>query len=120
MSDDGFNLYEIEKGLRELESSGGRAALELKNQRLALVEARRVLRQAKAKATFEASGTVQMKAAYVDQQTDEQQYQFELAEVEVKYAADIVDERSSTRSSLQTRAKLAMESMKLAGHGGGV
>lgn len=117
-NDEGFNLHEIERGLRELESSGGKAALDLKKQRLNLVEARRALRRARVVATFQATGTVQMKSAFVDQETDEEQYNFELAEVEVKYAVDLVDERSSTRSSLQTRAKLALEAMRLAGYGG--
>ncbi|NIL77658.1 hypothetical protein [Rhodococcus sp. B10] len=118
------NLYAIERGLQHLEISGGLAALELKNARTALVEARRDLRRARVVARLKAKAeltkpTIPDLQAFVDQATDEEQFAFELAEVEVRYTADLVDERSSTRSSLQTRAKLAIECMRLAGHGGG-
>lgn len=117
--DEGFSLHEIERGLRQLEATGGRAALELKKARLELVERRKSLRRARITATFASEGTVQMKNAYVDRETDTEQYECELAEVAVRYCADLVDERSSTRSSLQTRAKLVVEAMRLAGHGEG-
>lgn len=122
------NMYAIERGLRELEATSGNAALELKRSRVNLVERRRALRLAKAKAFMEAKAqrqengkptTVQEREAYVDINTDEEQFQFDLAEVEVRYAMDLVSERGDTRSSLQTRAKLAIETMKLAGYGGG-
>lgn len=122
------NLYQIERGLRDLEGSSGQAALTLKKSRLNLVDKRRELRLAKAKAFLEAKRerqengkptTVQERESYVDIHTDEEQFQFDLAEVEVRYAADLMNERSDTRSSLQTRAKLAIECMKLAGYGGG-
>lgn len=120
MRDDPYNLIEIERALRELESSGGQAALELKRYRENLAEKRKELRDAKATAVFNSpAGTVQLKSAYVDQQTSELQYDVELAEVQARYGADIVNERSSKRSALQTRAKLAMEAMRLAGYGGG-
>ncbi len=121
MLDEGFNLHEIERGLRELESSGGSAALKLKQARIALAESRQSLRKAKVKATFGAPRefTVQMKSAFVDRETDAEQFAYDLADAEVRYTADLVDERSSTRSSLQTRAKLALEAMRLAGFGGG-
>ena len=123
------NLYQIEKGLRELETSSGRAALTLKQSRMNLVERRRALRKAKAKAFLEAKQqrqengkptTVQEREAYVDINTDEEQFQFDLAEVEVRYAADLMNERSETRSSLQTRSKLAIECMRLSGVGSGL
>jgi hypothetical protein len=119
MIEDPFNLLEIERGLKELESTGGQAALELKRWRERLVEKKKALREAKARATFEAAGTVQMKAAFVDLKTNDLQYEVDLAEVQVRYAADVVDDRSSKRSALQTRAKLAIEAMRLAGYGGG-
>ncbi|MGW4720729.1 hypothetical protein [Nocardia sp. NPDC004260] len=120
MIEDPFNLLEIEAGLRRLESTGGQAALELKKWREELAHKRHALRVAKFKATFDApAGTVQMKAAYVDQETASLQLECDLAEAQVKYAADLVNERSSERSALQTRAKLAMEAMRLAGYGGG-
>lgn len=120
LHDEGFNLHEIERGLRDLESSGGTAALSLKRARIVLAETRQALRQAKVKATFDAPRefTVQMKSAFVDRETDSQQFAYDLADAEVRYTADLVDERSSTRSSLQTRAKLALEAMRLAGFGG--
>jgi hypothetical protein len=117
--DEGFNLHEIHRGLRDLEASGGQAALSLRNERTTLVEKRRALRQARAQATLAATGTVQVKAAHVDIATDQEQYDHDLADVAVRYAVDLVEERSSTRMSLQTRAKLALEAMRLAGYGGG-
>ncbi|WP_454199527.1 hypothetical protein [Nocardia sp. Marseille-Q1738] len=120
MIEDPFNLLEIDRGLRELESSGGQAALDLKKWRDDLARKRKQLRDAKTKATFNApDGTVQMKSAYVDQETTELQLEYDLADNQARYGADMVDERRSTRSSLQTRAKLAVEAMKLAGYGGG-
>lgn len=118
--EDPFNLLEIERGLRRLESTGGQAALELKRYRDAAAHKRHELRVAKFRAMFDApDGTVQMKNAYVDQQTAELQLECDLAENQVRHAADLVAERSSERSALQTRAKLAMEAMRLAGYGGG-
>ncbi len=79
-----------------------------------------LLRNAKAHATKAApSGdTVQMKDAFVDLATSDAKYDVEIAEIEVKYAADCVEERGSERSSLQTQAKVVIEEMRLAGFGG--
>jgi hypothetical protein len=124
--DPGGSVFEIEKGLRVLESSGGRAALELKRAREDLVKARQELRHAKTAASLRAKQLrgedgkplkVAERAQYIDDETDAEQYALDLADVIVKYTADLVNERASTRSSLQTRAKLVMESMRLAGTG---
>jgi hypothetical protein len=124
--DPGGSVYEIEKGLRALESSGGRAALELKRAREDVVEKRRALRNARTRASLAAKSIrgedgkplkVGERAQFIEDETDVEQYELDLAEVIVKYTADLVNERSSTRSSLQTRAKLVMESMRLAGTG---
>jgi hypothetical protein len=115
------NLFSIERGLRELESTGGQAALLLREKRLEMVAARKALREARARAQLSTDNpgkTIPARNAWVDLRTGDAQFEFELSEVEVKYAADLVDERSSTRSSLQTRAKLAMEVMRLAGYAG--
>lgn len=119
--DEAFNLVEIARNLQRLESTGGRAALELKKLRVNQAEARKALRVARARARKAAPpSSDKARAEFVDDETNEDQYAAELAEIEVKYGADMVEERRSERSSLQTRAKLAIEAMRLAGYGGGV
>lgn len=118
--DEAFNLVEIARGLRRLESTGGRAALELKKLRVKQADARKALREAKARVRASAPRmSDKARIEYVDDHTNEDQYLAELAEIEVKYGADMVEERRSERSSLQTRGKLATEAMRLAGYGGG-
>ena len=118
--DEAFNLVDIARNLKRLESTGGRAALELKKLRVEHAEARKALREAKARVRASAPKmSDKARIEYVDDHTGEEQYLVELAEIEVKYGADMVEERRSERSSLQTRAKLAIEAMHLAGHGGG-
>jgi hypothetical protein len=122
--DEAFNLVDIARNLRRLESTGGRAALELKKLRVKQAEARKALRIARADARDLArqgatSRSDKARAEFVEDETDEAQYLAELADIEVKYGADMVEERRSERSSLQTRAKLAIEAMRLAGFGGG-
>lgn len=117
--DDAFNLVDIARNLKRLESTGGRAALELKKLRVAHAEARKALREARARVRASAPKmSDKARIEYVDDHTIDDQYQAELAEIEVKYGADMVEERRSERSSLQTRAKLAAETMRLAGYGG--
>ncbi|KIA63035.1 hypothetical protein [Nocardia vulneris] len=117
--DEAFNLVDIARNLRRLESTGGRAALELKRLRVQQADAKKALRQAKAAARAAAPrSSDKARSEWVDDQTNEVQYQAELAEIEVKYGADMVEERRSERSSLQTRAKLAIEAMRLSGYGG--
>ncbi|MEV6555904.1 hypothetical protein AB0M22_09320 [Nocardia sp. NPDC051756] len=117
--DEAFNLADIARNLRRLEATGGRAALELKRLRVEQADARKALREARAHARAAAPrSSDKARAEWVDDQTNEDQYKAELAEIEVKYGADMVEERRSERSSLQTRAKLAIEAMRLAGYGG--
>lgn len=118
--DEAFNLVDIARNLQRLESTGGRAALELKKLRVKQAEARKALREAKARVRAAAPRlSDKARIEYVDDHTADVQYQADLAEIEVKYGADMVEERRSERSSLQTRAKLAIEAMRLAGYGGG-
>lgn len=117
--DDPYNLVDIERQLADLGSTNGRAALALKQWRTNLAEKNKALREAKYTATEQApEGTVQMKNAYVDRQTNELQHEVELAKIQVQYGMDLVEERKSARSALQTRANIAREAMKLAGYGG--
>jgi hypothetical protein len=117
--DEAFNLVDIARNLQRLESTGGRAALELKKLRVKQAEARKALREAKARVRASAPKmSDKARIEYVDDHTGEDQYLAELAEIEVKYGADMVEERRSERSSLQTRAKLAIEAMRLSGYGG--
>lgn len=119
--DEAFNLVDIARNLQRLESTGGRAALELKKLRVKHAEARKALRNARAhvRATAPAKLSDKARAEFVDDATNEDQYAAELADIEVRFGADMVEERRSERSSLQTRAKLAIEAMRLAGYGGG-
>ena len=121
--DPSHSLYRVEAALRELESSGGKAIMAVRTARENHAAARQALRQARAKAfalAREQGGkqTVQEREMFVSTQTDEEQFLVDLADIEVRYAADLADERSSVRSSLQTRAKLIMEVMRLAGYAG--
>lgn len=117
--DDPFNLVDIERQLAELGSTNGKAALALKQWRTNLADKNKALREAKYLATEQApEGTVQMKNAYIDRQTNDLQYEVELAKIQVQYGMDLVDERKSARSGLQTRANLVKEAMRLAGYGG--
>ena|SRR5881628_7850 len=118
--DEAFNLVDIARNLQRLESTGGRAALELKKLRVKHAEAKKALREAKARVRASAPRmSDKTRIEYVDDHTNDDQYAVELADIEVKYGADMVEERRSERSSLQTRAKLAIEAMRLAGFGGG-
>lgn len=93
--------------------------MELKKLRVKQAEARQALRNARARARAAAPKlSDKARAEYVDDATADDIYLVELAEIEVKYGADMVEERRSERSSLQTRAKLAIEAMRLAGYGG--
>lgn len=126
--DDGApNMFEIERGLRQLESSAGRAALELRTYRVQVAVARKALRGAKVRAYQQAKelqrgdgrpSTAQERDMYVLEHTDDEQFQLDLAEAALAYARDIVEERSGQRSSLQTRAKLTLEALALAGYAG--
>lgn len=121
--DPSLSLYKVEAALRELESSGGKAIAAVRTARQNHAAARQTLRMARAKAfalAREQGGkqTVQEREMFVSTETDEEQFLVDLADIEVRYAADLADERSSVRSSLQTRAKLIMEVMRLAGYAG--
>lgn len=121
--DPSLSLYKVEAALRELESSGGKAIAEVRTARQNHAAARQALRMARARAfalAREQPGkqTVQEREMFVSTETDEEQFLVDLADIEVRYAADLADERSSVRSSLQTRAKLIMEVMRLAGYTG--
>jgi hypothetical protein len=118
--DNPFDMYEIGRNLKHLESTNGKAAVKMRDWRIELANKRKALREATAYATEHApAGTVPEKKAYVDSQTSVLQYEVELAKIQVDYATDILDERSSTRSSLQSRLKAALETMRLAGYGEG-
>lgn len=120
--DDGApNLYEIERGLRDLESSGGKAALELKQCRFAVAHAKQKLRLAKVRAFAEYKGmggkqTVQERELHIVERTDTEQFELDIAEAALMYARDLVDDRQGQRSSLQTRAKLSLEALRLSGY----
>lgn len=123
------NLYAIEAGLRQLEGETGQNALAVKNARTKHVEAKRTLRKARAAASLAAKQerraedgkplTVDERKQFIEDRTDEEQWLCDLADVEVRYSVDLASERSDVRSSLQTRAKLALEVMRLAGYGRG-
>lgn len=126
--DDGsMSLYAVERGLRELESSGGKAAQEVRKARIDVAQAKRKLRLARARAFVEAKqiprtdnkpSTVQERDIFVVEKTDTEQFELDIAEATLRYACDLIDERQGERSSLQTRAKLVMEAMRLASYAG--
>lgn len=118
--DDPYNLIDIERQLAKLGTTNGKAALALKKWRTNLAVKTKVLRDAKYVATNAApEGTVQMKTAFIDEQTTDLQHEVAIAKIQVQYGMDLVEEQQGARSALQTRSKLAIEAMKLAGYGGG-
>ena len=122
-----MSLYSVERGLRELESSGGQAALQVRQARIDVANAKRKLRLARARAFVEAKqiprtdnkpSTVQERDIFVVEKTDTEQFELDIAEATLRYACDLIDERQGERSSLQTRAKLVMEALRLSGYAG--
>lgn len=116
---DPYSLIEIEKQLRDLNSTSGSELLELKKLEHRRANAEHALSVGEAKAFMQAQGTVAFKEAFVTLETRHQARAARLAKVAVDYAKSKVRERENTRSALQTQAKLALEAMRLAGYGGG-
>lgn len=115
-----MSLFEVERKLRALENSSGKVLLELRKLRLVSAEKRDALRKAKAAARKRApKGAAAERTAFVEGEVVVEQHAAELADIEVRYGADLVDERISVRSSLQSRAKVVTEAMRLAGYSGG-
>ena len=121
------SLYQIEAGLRELERGGGHAVLQVRGAREELAAARQALRVKRAQVWVQAKAlkrengrdaTVLEREMYMDEHTSDEQFEVDMCEAAVHYARDLSADREGVRSSLQTRAKLCMEAMRLAGFGG--
>lgn len=121
------SLYQIEAGLRELEGGGGRAVLAVRTAREELAAARQALRLKRARVWVDAKklkrengrdATVLEREMFMDENTADEQFEVDICEAAVHYARDLSADREGVRSSLQTRARLCMEAMRLSGFGG--
>lgn len=126
VDDGGMSLHAINRLLTSIEATGEQAVTALKICRDQVIAARSALRRARAAAYTRARAelrrsdgrpsTAQERAAYVDEAVEDEQFALEVAEAALSYAKDLLEERRSIRSSLQTRANLVMESMRLSGY----
>ena len=114
---DGFDLYEIERELRALKGQGGIRSLEIRNAEIARAKAKRDLEQAKARIRAGTSGTVQAKedACWLDETVQRLQESYDVACAAESYAKAVARDLERDQSGVQTRARLALKAMELAG-----
>lgn len=118
---DGFDLHQLNQELVALKGEGGRRALELQNAESARKEAARLWERRKAFVRSGFTGTVQAKedACTLDEEAFKLWEAYDLACIQEGYAKAMARECANEQSNVQTRAKLAVEAMRLAGIGGG-
>ena len=114
---DGFDLYQIERELRELKGQGGRRSLEIRDAEIERARAKRELEHHKAKVRSETSGTVQAKedACWLDETVLRLQKAYDVACAVESYAKAVARDLERDQSGVQTRARLALKAMELAG-----
>lgn len=119
------DIVSIEQDLRALERDSQRGPRIVADAYAAWQEAERDYEIARARAhlkarqTFDGKPTVADLEAEVLLNTITERSRAEVAEQAHRYAVSRVKELESRRSSLQTRAKLVMEQMRLVGSGAG-
>lgn len=118
---DGFDLHQLNQELVALKGEGGRRAVALQNAKSTRLAAAREWEKRKAAVRRETVGTVQAKedACTLDEQAAKLWAAYDLACVAEEYAKAMARECANEQSNVQTRAKLAVEAMRLAGIGGG-
>jgi hypothetical protein len=122
---DPHSLIGIRQRLAGLRTSGWIVHKKVKRYAFHVAKAESELRVAKANAMSEACarqpkyGTVGERDEAIVLKVETKQKQLDRAKIRLQYAKDIVRERESERSSLQTEAKLIVEEMRLSGFGGG-
>lgn len=120
MTDEGGDLLSIGRDLQELERDSQRGPRIVNDAFIAWQEAKREYDVAKAHAYLRAkqSGkpTIPEIEALVELDTIVERTNLDRAKAAHQYAADRTEDIAERRSSLQTRSKLVMEQMRLAGH----
>lgn len=114
---DGFDLYQIETELRELKGQGGKASLAIRDAELERSRTKRVLEARKALVRAGVSGTVQAKedACWLDEYAHRAQEDHDIACATESYAKAMARDLERDQSGVQTRARLALKAMELAG-----
>lgn len=114
---DGFDLYQIEQELRELKGQGGRQALVIRDAELERRRANRELERQKARIRSATAGTNQAKedACTLNEATQVLQEGFDVASAAESYAKAVARGVELDQSGVQTRARLALKAMELAG-----
>lgn len=118
---DSFDLHQIESELRELKGQGGRRSIELRDRETARRLAARQWERRKAQVRQATQGTVQAKedACTLDPNAYSLWEQYDGAVIAENYAKACAKDLERDQSGVQTRAKLALKAMDLAGFGGG-
>lgn len=122
MIDDGNDLISIERGLRELEQLSQRGVRIVNDAFKAWQTAKHEYDLARANVHLKAKDdspkiTIPDLEAVVELGTAAERAKMDAAKAEHEYAVKRTADISDRRSSLQTRAKLIMEEMRLAGIG---
>lgn len=121
MIDDGGDLISINEGLEEIERDSQRGPRIVNDAFIAWQTAKREYDVAKAHAYLRAKQTgkptIPEVEALVELATINERTNLDRAKAAHAYACDRTDDLADRRSSLQTRAKLVMEQMRLAGTG---
>lgn len=123
MIDDGGDLLSIEQGLRDVEHDSQRGVRIVNDAFRVWQDAKREYDVAKAHAYLKAKNvepkpTIPEIEARVEIGTVIERAAMDQAKAAHQYAVDRTDDIADRRSSLQTRAKLVLEQMRLAGIGG--
>ena len=114
---DGFDLYQIEQELRELKGQGGLRSIEIRDAELERARAKRELEHHKALIRSGMSGTVQAKedACWLDENVLRLTAKYDKACAVESYAKAVARDLERDQSGVQTRARLALKAMELAG-----
>lgn len=116
---DGFDLYQIEQELRELKGQGGKRSIEIRDAEIERARAKRELEHNKALVRSRTSGTVQAKedACWLDEHVLRLTAVYDVACAAESYAKAVARDLERDQSGVQTRARLALKAMELAGVG---
>ena len=114
---DGFDLYQIEQELRELKGQGGLRSLEIRDAEIERARSKRELEHHKALVRSGVSGTVQAKedACWLDETVLRLTAVYDRACAVESYAKAVARDLERDQSGVQTRARLALKAMELAG-----
>lgn len=114
---DSFDLYQIEQELRELKGQGGLRSVEIRDAEIERARSKRELEHQKALVRSGVSGTVQAKedACWLDENVLRLTAVYDRACAVESYAKAVARDLERDQSGVQTRARLALKAMELAG-----